>query len=118
MATRTKEPNQGLRRHKLMPADLRKALPALRSTDGQGMGAVAHGKFFSSFGRYTFYITEFDGEDTLYGYCVSALGPDGDEWSYASLNELAQATLFGGVPAIERDCYFTPATVGEFVDGE
>ena len=36
-------------------------------------------KFFAPGSRYTFYVTEFDGEDTLYGWWVSALGADCDE---------------------------------------
>ena len=107
-------PLDGPRRHKLMPVTLERALPPLGSQDGKGADAIAHGKFFSAFGRYTFYITEFDGEDTLFGYCVSALGPDCDEWGYASLRELAEAR-FGPAPAIERDCHYDPAPVKEHV---
>lgn len=111
------EPNQGLRRHKLMPATVRNALPALGSTDGQGDQAICVVKYFGR-GRYTFYATEFDGEDTLYGYTISALGSDCDEWGYASLREMAEAT-WGGymrIPSVERDCYWTPMSVGEAVE--
>jgi hypothetical protein len=108
MATRTREPNEGLRRHKLMPKALREALPALYAQDGRGDEAVAYGKFFSPYTGYTFYITEFDGEDTLFGSCNGELG-------YASLTELAETTVFGRVPAIERDCYWTATTLAEAV---
>lgn len=82
---------------------------------GLGEDAIAHVKFFSPFGRGTWYFTEFDGEDTLFGYCVSPLGPDCDEWGYSSLNEIAEATVFGSVPAIERDCYWRTRTVREAI---
>ncbi|MDD9995617.1 MAG: hypothetical protein OXS35_07735 [Dehalococcoidia bacterium] len=29
------------------------------------------------------------------------------------LDELAEATVFGGVPAVERDLYWKPKTLGE-----
>jgi len=117
MTKTTAEPQQGMRRHKLLPADIRKKLPAIGTTDGQGMDAIAQVKFFCPTGRFTMYVTEFDGEDTLYGYTVSALGPDCDEWGYASFSELAEMThpVFKRMPAIERDCYWDPRKVGEAV---
>lgn len=105
----------GIRRHKLMTKAIAAKMPAIGSTDGEGMDAKVGVKFFTPYGRFTFYATEFDGNDTLYGYCVSPLGPDCDEWGYASLSELAETTVFGGVPAIERDRGYGGMTVGEAV---
>jgi hypothetical protein len=42
----------------------------------------------------------------FFGYMVSPLGPDCDEFGYSSFNELAEMKVFGRVPAIERDCHF------------
>lgn len=107
------EPNQGLRRHKLMPADVRRKLPALRSTDGKGHDAIAQLKIFGG-GSFTLYVTEFDGDDQLYGYCVSASGdPQQNEWGYSSLRELAESTYATGTPMFERDQYWTPVPVLE-----
>jgi len=109
MKTTTREPNQGTRRHKLLPADVRKALPALYTTDGDGSARAAV-KFFSPYVNLTIYVFEFDGDDTLYGYTTrgsSDFGTDG-EWGYTSFREIAGAAkVLGGcaVPAIERDCY-------------
>lgn len=108
-----REPLEGLRRHKLMPKPVREALPAIRAQDGKGGEAVAHVKFFSAFSRYTFYVTEWNGEDLLYGYVLSPLGEDCDEYGYASLSELAEAKVFGGVPAIERDCHWSARPLAE-----
>lgn len=108
----TTEPHQGLRRHKLLPADARAALPPLGAQDGAGLDATVHVKFFSPLGRYTFYVTEFDGEDILYGYVLSPLGDDCDEWGEASFREIAEAFV-RGIPAIERDCYWTPCKMRE-----
>lgn len=104
------EPLRGLRRHNLLTAELRKALPAIRSTDGQGKDAIAHVKLFNPYNRYgTLYITEFDGEDELYGY-GSLFGPDW-EWGYASFDEIARTTFRGRVPAIERDRHWEPRPI-------
>jgi hypothetical protein len=52
-------------------------------------------KFFGPGSRYTFYVTEFEGEDTLYGWWVSGLGADCDEWGYASFQGAGRACLPG-----------------------
>ena len=96
-----------------MSNEAAKSLPQLGVQDGKGDEATAYVKLFSPYGRFTMYVTEFDGDDTLFGYTVSPLGPDCDEWGYGSLRELAEAKAFGSVPAIERDCYWTPAPVAE-----
>lgn len=90
----------------------REALPALYSQDGKGADAVAHVKFFGG-GRGTWYATEFDGTDTFFGYVISPLGPDCDEFGYFTLTEL-QALRFKpfGLP-IERDLHFRPTTLRE-----
>ena len=35
------------------------------------------------------------------------------ELGYFSLDELAEVTVLGGVPAVERDLYWEPQTLGE-----
>jgi hypothetical protein len=107
------EPNQGKRRHKLMPKDIAAKLPKLGAQDGKGEDAIAYLKLFNPTGRYTLYVTEYDGEDTLFGYCLSPLEPAFDEWGYASLSELAETTVFGSMPAIERDKYWRERPVSE-----
>ena len=39
------------------------------------------------------------------------------ELGYFDLTELAEATVFGGVPAVERDLYWQPKTLGEIRRG-
>jgi hypothetical protein len=75
-------------------------------------------KYFFPAGRYTFYVTEGekDGTDVrLFGYCVSALGEDCDEWGYTSLTELLSVRVRG--LTIERDLHlpFATRTVGELL---
>lgn len=104
----TREPNQGTRRHKLLPADVRKALPALYATDGDGTARAAV-KFFSPYSGLTIFAFEFDGDDTLFTFTTNGSSDFGQgEFGYTSFRELASvAKVFGGcaVPAIERDCY-------------
>lgn len=112
--TTTREPLRQQRGHDLVSREARVNLPAIGSTDGEGFAALAQVKLFCPSGRYTFFVTEFDGDDLLYGWCVSPLGADCDEWGYASLAELAAIRLpqFGQMPAIERDLDWTPQSVG------
>lgn len=92
----------------LLTKENRKALPALYSTDstpeGEKMAVV---KLFDPCGRFTLYVVEFDQADTLFGYTISPLGPDCDEYGYASLSELASVKNRLGL-GIERDRHFTP----------
>ena len=73
-------------------------------------------KYFFPAGRYTFYVTEgepVEGDFLFYGYCVSALGADCDEWGYVTLSELESVRILG--LRMERDLHFPIAThtVGE-----
>jgi hypothetical protein len=85
----------------------RNALPALYSTDDVAyQNHFAHVRYFWG-GRSSFLATEFDGEDTFFGYTTNEQGEG--EWGYASLSEFESTqTQFGGV---ERDMYFTPQPV-------
>lgn len=91
----------------LMPAELHFAIRTtfpLRSQEGKGDSARVVAKFFFPAGRYTFFATEGeeqDGDVLLFGYCVSPLGPDCDEWGYTSLAELQSVCVRG--LRIERD---------------
>jgi hypothetical protein len=73
-------------------------------------------KYFDPCGRYTLYVLEAEkvGDDwQLYGYCVSPLGEDCDEYGYASLNELQSVRGRFGL-GIERDLHFK-GTIGDVV---
>jgi hypothetical protein len=94
-----------------LTAENKRALPALYANDGKGMDAIAHVKFFNPCGRQTWYITEYDGEDLMFGYVT---GADYDEFGYVSLAELMAVRLQFGL-YIERDIHFTPKTVAAAV---
>lgn len=86
----------------------RDALPPLYSQDGKGDEAIAFVKFFTPDSSWTWYATEFDGEDTFFGLvCGSET-----ELGYFSLAELKSARGPLGL-AIERDRHFKPTTLAE-----
>jgi len=86
----------------------RKDLPALYSQEDKGDDAIAHVKFFTPDAGWTWYATEFDGDDCFFGLVV---GLD-TELGYFSLRELQSVTGPFGLP-IERDRHFTPCTLRE-----
>jgi hypothetical protein len=93
---------------KLLTAANRKALPPLGSTDGKGMDAVAVVKFFDPTGSWSWYATEFDGEDTFFGLVHGFE----KELGYFSLSELATTKVRFGL-GIERDLHFTPTKLSD-----
>jgi hypothetical protein len=96
---------------KLMTKEIAKVLPKLGATEGVPMGErKVPLKFFDPCGRYTFYVLEWDGEDTFFGYVVSPLGEDCDEFGYASLAEIAAVRNRLGL-GIERDKLWDPKTL-------
>jgi len=103
-----KEQNQGLRRHKLLPKSIAKRIPKLYSTENtKAKDKKIYVKFFSPYSNYTWYVAEYDGNDTFFGYVEGAFG----EWGYFTLSELAQANT-NGLPLVERDKYFKPKKFG------
>ena len=93
---------------KLLTKEIAKKLPKLGTTEKQGWDAVAQVKFFSIANSWRWFATEFDGEDTFFGYVQ---GFD-NELGYFSLSEL-ESVKWLGIQAIERDINWTPKTLGE-----
>ncbi len=106
------DPNSGLRRHKLMTKELGDTIPALYANENveDYDTVVAPAKLFSPYSNWTWYITEWQAETGLRFGLVEGFETD---LGYFDLTELAEATVFGGVPAVERDLYWEPQTLGE-----
>ena len=96
------------RRHKLLTAELRRRLPPLYSQEDKGGQAVVYVKFFSPDSNWTWWATEFDGEDTLFGLVEGHVR----ELGYFRLSELENVRGPLGLP-IERDLYWQPRTLAE-----
>jgi len=94
----------GVRKHKLMPNEIRSKLPKLYSQEDV-KDPLVQLKLFSPYSGATWYITEFDGHDTMFGW--ADLGHGGGELGYISLSELEEANR-NGLPLVERDKYFHP----------
>lgn len=102
----------GLRRHELMTEEIGKTIPSIGATQNveNGDSVIAKVKLFSPYSSWTWYVTEWEAET---GLCFGLVEGFDTEWGYFGLEELAQTTVFGGVPAIERDLYWEPKTIGE-----
>ena len=106
---------------KLLTAEIKKKLPKLYSTENVAAeDKVAVCNFFDPSGRFTFYAVEGspEGDDFIFfGYTVSPLGPDCDEWGNASLKELESVRGRFGL-GIERDLHFPPTKMSEILKGK
>ena len=65
-------------------------------------------KFFDPTGSWTWYATEFDGDDTFFGYVVGFA----KELGYFSLRELSEVKGRFGL-GIERDLHFDECKLSE-----
>lgn len=97
-------------RQMLLTQANRRALPALYSQDGLGTDAIARVRYFWG-GRSAFYATEFDGEDTFFGYMINEYNEG--EWGYQSLSEMERNASHRRFMGVERDSHFSPRTVSE-----
>ncbi len=87
----------------LLTQALRQRLPGLYSQEDKGLDALAYVKFFLPDFHWKWYASEFDGQDTFFGFV------DGDvpELGYFSLTELESLHGKLGLP-VERDRFFRP----------
>jgi hypothetical protein len=93
---------------KLLTKEIRRRLPPLYSSE-RGRDPIVQVKFFSPWSDWTWYATEFDGEDLFFGLVEGFE----TEWGYFSLSEMESVCVFGGVPAIERDMWFDPTPISK-----
>ena len=99
------------RGHKLLDQKTRAKLPELYSQEEKGLDALAQVKFFTPDSNWTWYGTEFDGEDIFFGFVSGTF----DELGNFSLSELEEHRGRMGLP-IERDLYFEPKTLKELME--
>ncbi len=111
-----RDAHSGIRGHELMTKDLGESIPALYANENVKNydDVLAVAKLFSPYANWTWYITEMNPES---GICFGLVEGLETEIGYFDLTELAEATVFGGVPAVERDLYWQPKTIGEIRRG-
>ncbi len=113
MTTTTwQDTHSGPRGHQLMTKELADTIPPLYANDGADDhdAVLARVKLFSPYNGWRWYITEWDSET---GLCFGLVEGFETEAGYFDLAELAEVTVFGSVPAVERDLYWEPMTLGE-----
>lgn len=103
---RGKQPRTNHPGHQLMPDEVRKQLPPLYAQEKLGGKAIVRVKYFTPDSSWTWFGTEFDGQDTFFGLV------DGQykELGYFSLAELQTVRGPHGMP-IERDIHWKPTTL-------
>lgn len=99
------------RGHELLTQEIKKNLPPLYANEAIGLAALALVKYFTPDSNWTWYASEFDGEDIFFGL-VSGFEV---ELGYFSLSELDEARGPLGFP-IERDLHFEPKALQELMN--
>lgn len=92
----------------LLTDEIKARLPKLGATEHDA-DPIAQVKFFHPASSYTAFATEYDGEDTFFGW-VMAL-PGCGELGYFSLSEMQSVEVFG--LGIERDINFQPMPLSQ-----
>ena len=115
-ATTWQDSHSGYRRHKLMTKELGNKIPKIGANDevDDYDEVLARAKLFSPYTGWRWYITEWDPET---GLCFGLVQGYEVELGYFDLTELAESTVLGNVPAVERDLYWEPKTIGEIRRG-
>ena len=115
-ATTWQDCHSGKRGHQLMTERLADTIPAIGATENVADydDVLARAKLFSPYSNWTWYITEWDAGT---GQCFGLVEGLETELGYFDLTELAETTVLGGVPAVERDLYWQPRTLGEIKRG-
>ena len=110
--TTWRDTHSGIRGHKLITEEVGDTIPALYANENVENydDVLAAAKLFSPYTGWTWFITEWNAET---GLCFGLVEGFETEIGYFDLTELSEATVFEGVPAVERDLYWQPKTIGE-----
>lgn len=97
--------------HQLMTDELKEQLPALYANQEIGLDALAPVKYFTPDSSWTWYASEFDGEDLFFGLVAGFEV----ELGIFSLSELKSARGALGLP-VERDLHYEPKSLKDLLD--
>jgi hypothetical protein len=91
-------------------------VPPLGAQGDSGDATLARVKLFIPGSRWTLFVYEHDpAEQIVFGWIVSPLAAELDEWGHASLHEIAALRVPLGLPP-ERDLAFAPALLAQARD--
>ena len=93
-------------RSQLLTEEIRKQLPKLYANEEIGSDALVRVKFFTPDSCFTWYASEFDGEDLFFGLVIGHYA----ELGYFSLAELQAIRGPLGLP-VERELNFKPTSL-------
>jgi hypothetical protein len=97
---------------KLLTKAIRASLPPLGGQEGAAE-PIAHVKFFTPDGAWTWYATEGSpegGDFMFFGYVIGFV----PEWGYFRLSELESVRGHLNLP-VERDLSFEPTPISKFI---
>jgi hypothetical protein len=97
----------------LMTKAIEKALPPLYSQEEE-KDPMVRVKYFSPYSNWTWWATEYNPLTKTFFGLVKGFEL---EWGYFTLAELT-AARWHGIPAVERDLYFTPKKVSEIPEAK
>ena len=95
----------------LLTNAIRQRLPPLYANEEKGTEAPAVVKFFTPDSSWTWYASEFDGDDLFFGLAVGVE----PELGYFRLSELQSIRGALGLP-VERDRFFKPTPLRELLE--
>ncbi len=95
----------------LLPSGIAKNLPKLYTQESKGNNAIAYVKFFDPCSNWTWYVLEYDGDDTFFGLVKG----HETEMGYFSKGELEAYRNMLGL-GIERDVDFKPVVLRHIYD--
>lgn len=90
----------------LLPSEIAKILPQLYEQENKGKEAIVYLKFFDPCSNWTWYVLEYDGDDTFFGLVKG----HETEMGYFSKSELGAYRNMLGL-GIERDIDFKPVAL-------
>lgn len=94
---------------KLLTKEIKRTLPPLYATQADP-DPMVRVKFFTPDGDFTWYVTEYDGQDTCFGlFTASSMET---ELGYFSLSEISAVRGSLGL-SVERDKSFTPCPLSQ-----
>jgi len=93
---------------KLLTQEIRSKLPPLGGQDAKGGKAIAWLKLFMPSSCFTWYVTEYDGQDMMFGLVEGQF----KELGYFSLKELESVRGPFGL-GVERDIHWQPTPLEE-----
>jgi len=96
---------------KLMTEELKRKMPELYAQEHEP-DPVVYARYFCITNNWTWYATEFDGEDIFFGYVKG----DFPELGYFSLKEFEEVNRNHIIPVIERDLYFTETRLNKILE--